>query len=105
MGGDEQSLNPDEYSDEELLCIAERELRRMLSIPANRNASLQHIARYRKAIPQYDETSPARLERIREIEQAYPGLVLAGGIRDGIGLAARIAQGVSIGKEIATHIK
>ena len=105
MGGDEKSLNPDEYSDEELLCIAERELRRMLSIPANRNASLQHIARYRKAIPQYDETSPARLERIREIEQAYPGLVLAGGIRDGIGLAARIAQGVSIGKEIATHIK
>ena len=47
---------------------------------------------YQKAIPQYEATSKERLETINNVQQQYPGLYLAGGIRDGIGMADRVKQ-------------
>ena len=37
---------------------------------------------------------------VDSIELAYPGLILAGNIRDGIGMADRIKQGRTIAEEI-----
>ena len=62
----------------------------------NHKPDLIRIFRYQKAIPQYGATSPERLKSIGEIERTYPGLILAGNIRDGIGMADRIKQATEI---------
>lgn len=56
---------------------------------------------YTEAIAQYGADSAPRLEAIREIEEQYPGLMLAGSIRDGIGMADRIKQGRQLAEQIA----
>ena len=50
------------------------------------------IFRYPYAIPQYDITSSERLNAIDSIQATYPGLILAGNIRDGIGMPDRVKQ-------------
>ncbi len=44
------------------------------------------------AIPQYEADSGERFSAITEIEQQYPGLVIGGNLRNGIGMADRILQ-------------
>jgi len=51
------------------------------------------INRYQKAIPQYGIESEEKLAAITFMEKDFPGLILAGNIRDGIGMADRIRQG------------
>lgn len=51
-----------------------------------------HIFRHARAIPQYEMGSAERLAAVDRIEAKYPGIVIGGGLRDGIGLADRIAQ-------------
>ena len=53
---------------------------------------LLKIFRYTHAIPQYGISSGERLDSIRKIQEQYPGLILAGNIRDGIGMADRVKQ-------------
>jgi protoporphyrinogen/coproporphyrinogen III oxidase len=60
--------------------------------------AFNEIHRYKHAIPQYDKTSPQRLQRIQQLEEQHPGLILAGNIRDGIGIADRIKQATEISK-------
>lgn len=64
---------------------------------------IEHFAifRHEKAIPQYDENTKSRIECISKIEAAYPGLFIAGNLKDGIGMADRIKQGISIAIKIA----
>ncbi|HEX2920788.1 MAG TPA: protoporphyrinogen oxidase [Bacteroidales bacterium] len=56
------------------------------------------IHRYLHAIPQYGRSTGARLETISSIEKKYPGLILAGNIRDGIGMADRVKQAFAISR-------
>ena len=63
------------------------------------------ILRYPKAIPQYTESSGKRFEMIEQLQQKYPGLILAGNIRDGIGMADRVKQGRSIAEELIGEIQ
>ena len=42
-----------------------------------------------------------RFETINQIQQKYAGLILAGNIRDGIGMADRIKQARTIAEELA----
>ncbi|MDF1570769.1 MAG: protoporphyrinogen oxidase [Bacteroidales bacterium] len=58
------------------------------------------IFRYPYAIPQYEASTEQRLEAIEKMEAAYPGIHLAGNIRDGIGMADRVKQGY----QVAMHI-
>jgi oxygen-dependent protoporphyrinogen oxidase len=58
------------------------------------------IFRYEKAIPQYEASSGRRFNAIEQIQKKYPGLILAGNIRDGIGMADRVKQGKQIANEI-----
>ena len=58
------------------------------------------IFRYPYAIPQYEASTEQRLEAIERIETAYPGIHLAGNIRDGIGIADRVKQGYQVAQEI-----
>ena len=63
-------------------------------------ADLVEINRYQHAIPQYEVSTGERLKTIERIEKANPGLYLAGGIRNGIGMADRIKQAKAIAEEI-----
>jgi len=51
------------------------------------------IIRHEYAIPQYEADSGVRFETITEIENNYPGLIIGGNLRNGIGMADRILQG------------
>jgi len=88
----------------EIEAILNKELPRMMS---NRSFSpdMIRIHRYPKAIPQYTESSGKRFEMIEQLQQKYPGLILAGNIRDGIGMADRVKQGRSIAEELAGKIQ
>ncbi len=103
MGG---TKRPDiaKMDNNQIEAILNKELPRMMS---NRSFSpdMIRIHRYPKAIPQYTESSGARFEMIEKLQQKYPGLVLAGNIRDGIGMADRVKQGRSIAEELAAKIK
>jgi oxygen-dependent protoporphyrinogen oxidase len=77
-------------SDDEITAITLGEIRKTLGEKGE--PDLLRIFRYRKAIPQYEISTGERLERIRELERRYPGLILAGNMRDGIGMADRVRQ-------------
>jgi oxygen-dependent protoporphyrinogen oxidase len=88
----------------EIEAILNKELPRMMS-SRSFSPDMIRIHRYPKAIPQYTETSGKRFEMIEQIQQKYPGLILAGNIRDGIGMADRVKQGRSIAEELAGKIQ
>ncbi|MDP3912247.1 MAG: protoporphyrinogen oxidase [Bacteroidota bacterium] len=98
MGG---TKRPDiaEMDNYEIESLLNKDLPRMLS---NRSlsADMTRILRYPKAIPQYTESTGKRYEMIEQLQQKYPGLILAGNIRDGIGMADRVKQGRTIAEEL-----
>lgn len=87
-----------DINDDALLDMAKEEI--ALSLNEEQTPDLEHVFRYKHAIPQYTITSPDRLNAIHDIEQKYPGLILAGNIRDGIGMADRVKQAAEISKNI-----
>ena len=88
-----------EMDDEDLETLISRDLREMMGMPIFR-PDLFEIYRYKYAIPQYGLSSAQRFETINQIQQKYPGLILAGNIRDGIGMADRIKQARTIVEEL-----
>ncbi len=85
--------------DEEIQLLVEEEIGEMLNVKGIK-ADVLKIFRYQYAIPQYTKTSEQRLEAISFVQKNYPGLILAGNIRDGIGMGDRIKQGRAIAEEI-----
>ena len=63
------------------------------------------IFRYFRAIPQYELSSERRFKAIEAIQDANKGLYIAGNIRNGIGIADRVAQGASISNEIINYLQ
>lgn len=80
-----------ELPDEEIRKLVLHEIHEMMQEKAA--PDMLHVFRYPHAIPQYERSSEERLDRIIRIEKEYPGLLLAGNIRDGIGIADRVKQG------------
>jgi len=78
--------------DDEIKALVEKELKSMLGL-TKWQPDLLVINRYQHAIPQYGIESAGRLQAIAELEAEFPGLLLGGNIRDGIGMADRIKQG------------
>lgn len=66
----------------------------------NLQPDLFRIYRYTHAIPQYERSSLERLACIEELQNQYPGLILGGNIRDGIGMADRVKQAKIISDQI-----
>ena len=77
-------------TDDDITSIVQSEIKETLECTTR--PDLLKIFRYQKAIPQYEKTTGDRLEAIDKIQKMYPGLILAGNIRDGIGIADRIKQ-------------
>jgi len=79
-------------SDSELTTIVENVFHEMLKFPSKVNPDLIRIFRHQNAIPQYEITTGERLATVEKMEQKFPGLHIAGNLRDGIGMAHRIKQ-------------
>lgn len=88
-----------EMSDDAIASTALREAGDMLwtggAVP-----DLVEVARYTHAIPQYGKDSAERLMSIETLERRNPGLIVAGNVRDGIGMADRVKQAVTIANMI-----
>jgi oxygen-dependent protoporphyrinogen oxidase len=54
------------------------------------------LSRYHHAIPQYGADCEARFEKLDQIQSMFPGLFIAGNLRNGIGMADRIKQGFDL---------
>ena len=90
-----------DWSDEQLKDMILKNIHSMLKFPADVQPDLIHIFRHQKAIPQYEKSSEARFKMIEELQIRYPGLILAGNIKGGIGMADRIRQATGIANELA----
>jgi len=88
-----------EMDDEEIENLISRDLCEMLGMPIFR-PDLFEIFRYKYAIPQYGLSSAQRFKTINRLQEKYPGLILAGNIRNGIGMADRIKQARDIAEEL-----
>lgn len=88
-----------EMSDADLMKIVEHEVKDMMQLETF-EPDLYRIFRYEHAIPQYSFESEQKLAAIADLESDYEGLLLAGNIRDGIGMADRIRQGRKIADEL-----
>lgn len=75
------------------------ELRCMMLI-CNQEPDLIKVFRHTHAIPQYGVSTGKRLDIIAKIESQFPGLIIGGNLRDGIGMADRIKQGTQIAKQL-----
>lgn len=71
-----------------------------LTLDNSNHPDIIRINRYAHAIPQYELSSGERFRAIEEIQEKYPGLILAGNIRDGIGMADRVKQARRIADSI-----
>jgi oxygen-dependent protoporphyrinogen oxidase len=91
-----------EMTDEQLLDVLKEEIPSMMGL-AKFNPDMVRIFRYKHAIPQYGADSKERFETIDALQKQYPGLILAGGIRDGIGMADRIKQAKTIADQIIAN--
>lgn len=87
-------------SDDEIREITLEAFHSMLKYPADMQPDLLRIFRHEHAIPQYWSDSGERFATIEALQQQYPGLILAGNMRDGIGMGNRIHQGASIANSI-----
>ena len=85
--------------DHEIQLLVEKEIEEMLNTGGIK-ADVLKIFRYQYAIPQYTNTSEKRLLAITEVQKDFPGLILGGNIRDGIGMGDRIKQGRAIADEM-----
>ena len=87
-------------SDDEIREIVLEAFHSMLKYPADMQPDLLRIFRHEHAIPQYWSDSGERFATIEALQQQYPGLILAGNMRDGIGMGNRIHQGATIASSI-----
>lgn len=83
-------------SDDEIRQMVLDSFHTMLKYPADVEPDLIRIFRHERAIPQYGSDSGLRLSAVSTLQQQYPGLVIAGNLRDGIGMGNRICQAANI---------
>ena len=70
------------------------------SVPPMWYTAMIRIFRHQHAIPQYGLSSGERFATIDQLEARYPGLILAGNMKGGIGMADRIRQATEIANKL-----
>lgn len=86
-------------SDDEIKAILEEEFISLMGVDTF-EPDLIEIRRHSYAIPQYGIESKERFETVKQIEAENKGLFIAGNLRDGIGMADRVAQATEIAKQL-----
>lgn len=77
-------------------------LRLKVMLGIEQRPDLLKVFRHPYAIPQYEASTGERLQKMTEIEERFPRLILAGNLRDGVGIPDRIAQGYGIAQRLAS---
>ncbi len=98
MGG-VKNENITRLPDDEIKKVVEQEISSLLGLSVFK-PDLFKITRYDHAIPQYEVSSGERFKTIEKLEQQYPGLILGGNMRDGIGMADRARQGKMLTRQV-----
>jgi protoporphyrinogen/coproporphyrinogen III oxidase len=88
-------------SDDKILEILAHEVCDLMQLKDFR-PDLLKLIRHRWAIPQYEVDSGERFRAIAEVEQQYPGLIIGGNLRNGIGMADRIQQARMLADAVCT---
>jgi oxygen-dependent protoporphyrinogen oxidase len=88
-----------DFNDHQITEIVKNEITQMMGL-SHFEPDLIKIFRYKHAIPQYGIESEQKLISISELENENKGLILAGNIRDGIGMSDRIRQGKIIASKL-----
>ncbi len=88
-----------DWTDDFITAILEKELKSMTGI-SEFKPDLLKITRYSHAIPQYGLSTGDRLKAAEMTQRLYPGLIIGGNMKNGIGMSDRIKQG----REMATMI-
>ena len=83
-------------TDDELYDLVKEAMHKMLKYPKESNPDKIHVFRHSKAIPQYEADSEERFNAVERLQNKYKGIIVAGGLRDGIGLADRIKQATQL---------
>lgn len=88
--------------DDEIEQIVLSEIEQTLG--SRQQPDLLRIFRYDQAIPQYEQSTGQRLEALSRIQEQFTGLIIAGNLRDGIGMADRVKQGRQIANQIIQEL-
>lgn len=88
-----------EKTDDEIKQLLDKEIRDLMQLP-DFAPDLISIHRYHHAIPQYGADCEARFAAVEKVQKQYPGLILGGNLRNGIGMADRILQAKTLADEI-----
>ncbi len=86
-------------TDQELTGLLEKEMKNMFGLNEFQPDILR-FNRYQHAIPQYGKASGKRFETIAKLENQYNGLIIAGNLKGGIGMADRIKQASDIAEAL-----
>lgn len=89
------------WSDDELKAMIAHEFHAMLKFPIDVQPDMIRLFRHEHAIPQYEASSGERFSTIDRLQNRYPGLILGGNIKGGIGMADRIRQATEIAKSLS----
>lgn len=88
-----------QLSDDEIKTTVLQEVSTILQCP-NLQPDLVRIFRHPYAIPQYEKNTEQRLAAIDEVQKQYPHLIIAGNLRNGIGMADRVKQARTIAEQL-----
>ncbi len=86
-------------SDNEIITILNNDFKEIMQLEKFFPDLIQ-IHRHPNAIAQYGLDTKARLNEIDQLEKKYPGLLLKGNIKDGIGIADRVTQAVQTAQKL-----
>jgi oxygen-dependent protoporphyrinogen oxidase len=98
--GDERALD---LSDEELTAKVAEEVEAAVPIGAAPEAS--RVARWNRAMPQYEVGHQDRLARIALALERTPGIVVTGAAYDGVGIADCVRQGTEAALQVRDFLK
>lgn len=91
-----------DLGDQDLVDMVRRNLAEILSLTAE--PRFARVYRWRGAMAQYTRGHLARVQRIRQLQSATPGLYLAGNAYQGIGVPDCIATGEAAAKSVIEHV-
>ncbi|MBV7506673.1 protoporphyrinogen oxidase [Bacillus sp. sid0103] len=93
-----------DLSDEEIINIALRDLNKTMNI--TEKPMFHVITRWKKAMPQYNVGHLERLKNVKEsLAKELPGVFLAGGPYEGVGIPDCIDQGEAAVKKVLAYLK
>lgn len=87
-------------TDKEIESLVKEELNDLMQISPT-SIDFMKIYRHPYAIPQYEKSSGERFEMVEKLEKTFQGLIIAGNLRDGIGMADRVKQAYNIAQNIS----